>query len=170
MNSDINKFLAMKTALLNEKAKIEARLSAFNKVIGEEVSVAAAPTAAPTSPAPSATTTPGKRTFSAATRAKMKASQQARWAKKKGNVAAKAAVFAAPAPKKAKRTMSEATKAKMRAAHQARWAKKKGTAGAAPAPAPATAPAAKKTKRIISPEAKARMIAGAKKRWAKKAA
>lgn len=93
----------------------------------------------------------------------MKASQQARWAKKKGKAGGKALADAAPAPKKAKRTMSEATKAKMRAAHQARWAKLKGKTGSSPAPAPA----AKKTKRVISPEAKARMIAGAKKRWAK---
>ena len=162
--SDINKYLALKTALINEKAKLEARLSEISRVLGGDVS---APS--PASPAPSATATKGKRTFSAATRAKMKVSQKLRWAAKKGKAAGNAIADAAPAPKKAKRTMSEATKAKMRAAHQARWAKLKGKTGAVPAPAPATAPAAKKTKRVISPEAKARMIAGAKKRWAKAA-
>ena len=164
--SDINKFLALQTALINEKAKLEARLNAISKVLGQDVSV---PTPSPAASTPDATTTTnGKRTFSAATRAKMKVSQQARWAKKKGKAAGKTTADAAPAPKKAKRTMSEATKAKMRASHQARWAKLKGKTGAVPAPAPATAPAAKK-KRKISPEAKARMIAGAKKRWAKAA-
>ena len=163
MNSDINKYLALQAALINEKAKLEARLNEISKVLGQDVSAPAA------SPAPTAltTTTAGKRTFSAATRAKMKASQQARWAKKKGKAGGQALADAAPAPKKAGRKLSEATKAKMRASHQARWAKLKGKTGAVPAPAPATAPAAKKTKRVISPEAKARMIAGAKKRWAK---
>ena len=156
MNADIQKFLALQTALINEKAKLEARLNEISKVLdGDSV-------AAPSPAAPATTTTSGKRTFSAATKAKMKASQQARWAKKKGVV--ESAV--APVSKTGKRTMSEATKAKMRAAHQARWSKLKGKTGSSPAPAPA----AKKTKRVISPEAKARMVAGAKKRWAKVAA
>ena len=164
MKSDIQNYLKLQAALTNEKAKLEARLSAINKVLGGEVSVAAAPAAA---------TRGGKRTFSAATKAKMAKAQKARWAKKKGNVALKAAVDASPAPKKGKRTMSEATKAKMRASHQARWAKKKGTPDATKAPAavPATpsAPAPKK-KRKYSAEAKAKMAAGAMKRWAKVAA
>ena len=158
MNSDINKYLALQAALINEKAKLESRLNEICQVLGQDVS---APAASPAPTVPT-TTTKGKRTFSAATRAKMKASQQARWAKKKGQAGGKA-LDAAPSPRKAKRTMSEATKAKMRAAHQARWAKLKGKTASSPAPAPA----AKKTKRVISPEAKARMIAGAKKRWAK---
>lgn len=161
MNSDINKYLALQAALINEKAKLEARLGEISRVLGQDFSAPAA-SPAPTTPT---TTTKGKRTFSAATRAKMKASQKLRWAAKTGKAAGKA--IAAPAPKKAGRKLSEATKAKMRAAHQARWAKLKGKTGAAPAPAPATAPAAKKVKRIISPEAKARMIAGAKARWAR---
>ena len=78
MNSDINKFLALQTALTNEKAKLEARLSEISKVLGGDSAVAAS------SSAP-ATTTPGKRTFSAATKAKMAASQKLRWAAKKGN-------------------------------------------------------------------------------------
>ena len=144
--SDINKFLALQTALINEKASIESRLAEISRVLGGDVS---APS--PASPAPSATATKGKRTFSAATRAKMKVSQQARWAKKKGTVVVNADVGVAK-PKKAKRTMSEATKAKMRAAHQARWAKLKGKTGSSPTPVAATAPAAKKAKRVISPD------------------
>lgn len=163
MNSDINKYLALQAALINEKAKLEARLGEISRVLGQDVSAPAA-SPAPTTPT---TTTKGKRTFSAATRAKMKASQKLRWAAKKGKAAGKAIADAAPAPKKAGRKLSEATKAKMRAAHQARWAKLKGKTGSSQAPAAATAPVAKKVKRIISPEAKARMIAGAKARWAR---
>ncbi len=110
MNSDINKYLALKTALINEKAKLEARLGEISKVLGVG-SVAAPSPASPAPPAPT-TTTKGKRTFSAATRAKMKASQKLRWAAKKGIVVVKAPVDAAPAPKKAGRKLSEATKAR----------------------------------------------------------
>ena len=149
MKSDIQNYLKLQTALVSEKAKLEARLNAINRVLGGEDSVAAAPVA----------TRGGKRTFSAATKAKMAAAQKARWAAKRGGVAVKAG--AAETAKQPGRKLSEATKAKMRAAHQARWAKKKRNAGSGAAPAP------KKAKRVISPEAKARMIAGAKKRWAK---
>ena len=114
--TDLNKYIALKTALLNEQAKLEARLGEISKVLGADVAVAAAPS-------PATTTTPGKRTFSAATKAKMAKSQQARWAAKKGGAPVKAVVKAAPAPKKTGRKLSEATKAKMRASHQARWAK-----------------------------------------------
>jgi len=61
----------------------------------------------------------GKR--SAATRARMKAAQQARWAKKKG--------VSTPAPvaktAKKKRVVSKASRAKMAAAQRARWSKKR---------------------------------------------
>lgn len=76
----------------------------------------------------------GKR--SAATIAKMKASQQARWSKVKGKkapAASKAPAKAkAEAPVKKKRTMSAETKLKMAAAMKARWAAAK--AGKGPAP------------------------------------
>ena len=69
----------------------------------------------------------GKR--SAATIAKMRASQQARWAKVKGNkpaAASKAPAMAkAETPVKRCKPMSPATKAKMAAAMKARWAAKK---------------------------------------------
>ena len=162
MKSDIPNYLKLQAALTNEKAKLEARLNAINKVLGGEVTVVAA--AAPVA------TRGGRRTFSAATKAKMAAAQKARWAAKKGVVES---AVAPAATKKAKRTMSEATKAKMRASHQARWAKKKGTPDATKAPAavPAipSAPALKK-KRKYSAQAKAKMAAGAMKRWARVAA
>ena len=71
MNRDLNKYLKLQTALVNEKAKLEARLNAINKVLGEQVSAIA--------PAPA--TRGGKRTFSEATKAKMRAAQKARWAR-----------------------------------------------------------------------------------------
>ena len=113
MKSDIQNYLKLQAALTNEKAKLEARLSDINRVLGGAVSVAAAP----------AVTPGGRRTFSAATKAKMAKSQQARWAAMKGGAPVKAVVKAAPAPKQPGRKLSEQTKAKMRASHQARWAK-----------------------------------------------
>lgn len=75
MTTNIKKFLALRNALVAEKAVIEARLKQITQVIGADDPVAA--------PAPTATG--GKRTFSAATKAKMRVAQQARWAKIKGN-------------------------------------------------------------------------------------
>src|SRR6185295_7521058 len=101
----------------------------------------------------------GKRTMSAATIAKMRASQQARWAKKRGATASKVAP-ARPAKKKGK--MSAAGRAAIVAAQKARWAKIKGET----TPAPAKAKPTKAKKRNISPEGRAKMAAAAKKRWA----
>ena len=115
MNADLNKYLAMKATLIREKAKLEARLTAINRVLGGEASVVAAPTA----------TRGGRRQFSAATKAKMAAAQKARWAKLKGKTTIPATATAspsAPAVKK-KRKMSAAGKANIRAAVKARWAK-----------------------------------------------
>ena len=63
----------------------------------------------------------------AATKAKMRAAHQARWAKRKGTAVttktvAVPASTSAPTPKK-KRKMSAAGKANIRAAVKARWAK-----------------------------------------------
>ena len=35
MSSDIKKYLALQTALVNEKARIEARLSEISRVLGQ---------------------------------------------------------------------------------------------------------------------------------------
>ncbi len=119
MKSDLNKYLAMKTALVSEKAKLEARLNAINKVLGQDVS---APAASAASTAPT-TTAKGKRTFSAATKAKMRAAQKARWAKIKGKADSAAAPAAAGAKKKRKkRKMSAAGRTAIVAAQKARWA------------------------------------------------
>ncbi|KAF0181109.1 MAG: hypothetical protein FD161_415 [Limisphaerales bacterium] len=109
MKSDIAKFVALRNSLLQERARIQARLAEIGRALGASApaaSVAATPT--------------GRRTFSAATKAKMAAAQKARWAKRKGGTPAPAA-----APKKAKRKLSAAGRAAIVAAAKARWAKVK---------------------------------------------
>jgi hypothetical protein len=123
MSADLNQYLKLQQRLINEKSRIEARLTAINKVLGGDVSAV--------NPVPSATSKRGgARKFSAATKAKMAAAQKARWAKLKG----KAAVVAAadPAPKK-KRKMSAAGRAAIIAATKARWAKIRAAKAAAEA-------------------------------------
>lgn len=110
MATNIKKFLALRNALLTEKAAIEARLKQISQVIGADDPV----------PAPAPTVTGGKRTFSAATKAKMRVAQQARWAKIRG----KTVKTSATAPKK-KRKLSAAGRAAIVAAAKARWAKVK---------------------------------------------
>lgn len=119
MSNDINRFLKLQTSLLNEKATIESRLAQISEVLGGAAAVTVSTTT--TTPAPASTPAKsGKRTFSAATKAKMRASQQARWARLKG----KADVAPSPTtPTKKRNKMSAAGKAAIRAAQQARWAK-----------------------------------------------
>ena len=101
----------------------------------------------------------GKR--SPETIAKMKAAQQARWAKVKAPAPAKTE---APAKKGG---MSAAGKAKIAAAQKARWAKLKAQTAPSKAPAAAKAKAdAPAKKRTISPEHRAKIAAAAKARWA----
>ncbi|MEN9678491.1 MAG: hypothetical protein RIS76_4387 [Verrucomicrobiota bacterium] len=151
--TDIAKYLALQTALVNEKAKLEARLGEISKVLGADLAVAAAPS-------PATTTTPGKRSLSEATKAKMRAAHQARWAAKKAHLAVKATVEASPkAEPKPKRKISPEAKARMIAGAKKRWANSK--SGAAPAPAPAP------KKRKLSAEGRANIITATKARWAK---
>ena len=113
MKIDIDKFIAIRDALQVERAALEARLNVIAKALGESTA-----TATPT-PTPAATT--GKRVISAATKAKMRASQQARCAnKRKPN--AMTAVKPAAAPKK-KGKLSAQGLANIKAAQKARWAK-----------------------------------------------
>ena len=149
MKPDINKYLALQTALLQEKAKLEARLSEISRVLGPEFSVAA-------TPSPATVTTPGKRSLSEATKAKMRAAHHARWAAKKGTV------VAVPNTEPQKRKISPEAKARMIAGAKKRWANSK--AGSAPTPA---AHAALKKKRKMSAEGKANIRAAVKARWAK---
>ena len=119
-------------------SQLQRGLAIFEQIAALETELAAIfNSAAPASAAPAAQSggRTGKR--SAATIAKMKASQQARWAKIKGEkapVAPKAPAKAkAEAPVKKKRNISPEARAKMAAAAKARWADAK--AGKAPDPA-----------------------------------
>ena len=117
-------------AISEQIAALETELAA---IFNGSAPTKATPTAK--SPAAQADGRKGKR--SAATIAKMKASQQARWAKVKGKkpaVASKAPAKAkAETPVKKKRTMSPEAKAKIGEAMKARWAAKKAQADASTA-------------------------------------
>jgi len=137
--------------------QIEALKSELDGILGKS-SAPAAKTTTIAKPAPAQ----GKFKRSPETIAKMKAAQQARWAKVKAPAAAKA-----EAPVKKKGGMSAAGKAKIAAAQKARWAKLK----AEKAPVATKAPAKAKTeapskKRTMSPEHRAKLAAAAKARWA----
>jgi hypothetical protein len=109
MSTDINQYLKLQKSLFNEKAELEARLAEISKVLGQGAVATKAPAAKPG----------GRRQFSEATKAKMRAAQQARWAKSKGST------NPAPAAPKKKRKMSAAGRAAIVAAAKARWAKVK---------------------------------------------
>ena len=113
MKTNIDKFIALRVALQNEQATLQTRLSVIAKALGQSV-----PT--PTSPSTPAAT-PGKRFVSEASRAKMRAAQQARRA---GNAADKTTPTPVSTPKK-RRKMSAATKAALSAGKKAWWAKKR---------------------------------------------
>ena len=114
-------------------------------------------------PAAVAAPAPGKRSLSEATKAKMRAAHQARWAKiRAGKSAPKAAPTAPKAP--AKRKMTAVGRAAIAAGARARWAKVK-AAKAAPKTTP-TAPKAP-VKRKMSAAGRARLVAAVKARWAR---
>ena len=120
MQNDINEFIALRSSLQSERTAIVARLKEITHALDQST-----PTISPAS-VPATTTIPAsapgkKRTFSAATKAKMAASQQARWAAKKSPAPTVAVPVAAP--KKAKRVISPEAKARMIAGAKKRWAK-----------------------------------------------
>lgn len=106
--------------------KLQAELAS---IVGGSSSVASAPKAASVSP----TGKKGKRTLSPATIAKMKAAQQARWAKKKGAAVVSAVETAVEGAVKSTTKLAKKTKGKLSpegrarivAALKARWAAKK---------------------------------------------
>lgn len=106
-SADITKYLTLRKALLAERASLEARLQEIATALdaGSQIAAQASPG--------------GRRVFSAATKAKMAASQRARWAAKLGR---KSPTPAAAAPK-AKRKLSAEGRARIIAATKARWAK-----------------------------------------------
>ncbi len=109
MSDTIKKYLSLRTALLTEKSKLETRLREVSKALGQAASVVAS----------SPVATGGRRKSSEATKAKMRAAQQARWAKIKGKTQPSAV------PAKKKRKMSAAGRARIAAAAKARWVKAK---------------------------------------------
>ena len=138
-NDIITDYLSAQSALLQEKSRLENRLVEISQALNQTAPAAAAAAAAPApvvvrrgpgrpkgsgvKAAPPAAPK-GKRTMSAAARARISAAAKARWAKVKaatGEPAAAAA--AAPAPKKAKRKMSAEGRARIVAATKARWAR-----------------------------------------------
>ena len=144
------------------------QIAALHTELAAIFNSAAPASAAKATPAPAPAAQSGGRTGkrSAATIAKMKASQQARWAKLKAPVVAKA-----PAPVKKKGGMSAEGRARIVAAQKARWAKIKGEKAPVAAKA-STAPKApaKQKRKPMSPAVKAKLSAMMKARWeAKKA-
>jgi hypothetical protein len=117
--------LKQAVAIAEKIEKLQAELASL---VGGSSSVASAP-AASISPIKSR----GRRKMSAATIAKMKAAQQARWAKKKGAAVVSAVETAVEdavkstgkIAKKAKRKLSPEGRAKIVAALKTRWASKK---------------------------------------------
>lgn len=108
-------------ALAEQIQKLEAELAS---IMGGSEFVVSAPKAA-LKPAGKK----GKRKMSAATIAKMRASQQARWAKKEVVLAVNTVVKSTEKlVKKAKRNLSPEGRAKIVAALKARWAAKKNAA------------------------------------------
>ena len=108
--NNVEQFVALRAALQQEKATLEARLVEITQALSASGGAARVATAAP-----------GKLHFSAATKAKMAAAQKARWAKLKGVEAAPAT--AAAAPMKVRRKYSAEAKARMAAGAKARWAR-----------------------------------------------
>jgi hypothetical protein len=116
-------FKDLSTSQLREALQISEQIDSLQErlksLLGE---------AGSTAPAKAAATTKTRKGMSPATRAKMRAAQQARWAKIKGPSEAASAPAAAP---KQKRGLTPEGRAKLAAAMKARWAaRKKG----APAP------------------------------------
>ena len=107
MKDSLTQLASLLKSLTDERNSLQVRLNAINSVLGA--------VAAPAAPAQGAGS--GKRSFSAATKAKMAAAQRARWAKVKGSDAAPAKVVT--------RKFSAAARAKIGAAAKARWAKAK---------------------------------------------
>ena len=122
LQSAKNQLLAKISGLENEVKQIEAVIAALAGLNGSKVSEAVQQIMVVEASAPVAS---GKRVMSAATKAKMKKAQQARWATinaaKASSTSATPEVAAKPAKKKGK--MSAAGRKAISEAVKARWAK-----------------------------------------------
>ena len=111
----LKKFVKIRTALEQERAKLLARLNAIQAALGTEAGPEPASTPEP------ATTIKPKRKLSPENKAKLIAGIKARWAKYRAEKGVKVDKKA-KAPKR-KGQMSAAGKARVIAAQKARWAK-----------------------------------------------
>ena len=117
MQSDIQKFLALRESLLQERAGIEAQIKEITSVLEQPRTVSVSPVS-PSTPTPPSTPAPKKKwKMSAAARARIGAAAKARWAKIEGT--------AGVAVKQPTRKISAAGRASIAAAQKARWAKLK---------------------------------------------
>jgi hypothetical protein len=119
----------LSTSQLREALQLSEQIDTLQQRLQSLLGGAAAPAPSKAGPA-TATSTRTRKGMSPATRAKMRAAQQARWAKIKGSPSSEPEPASAPAAKK-KRGLTAEGRARLAAAMKARWAaRKKG----APAP------------------------------------
>ena len=116
LESAKNQLLAKISGLEREVKQIEAVIAALAGLEGGDAAVPSVGSNIVAAPVIA-----GKRIISAATKARMKKAQQARWATI--NAAKEESAPAAAKPAKKKYTMSAAAKAKLSAFQKARWAK-----------------------------------------------
>jgi hypothetical protein len=109
----MNSIITLSPTALRKAADLQEKIQSLQEELGQILGGAVSTPAEPTE-------TPKKKwKFSAAARAKMRASQKARWAKIKGTTAS------ATPEQKPKRKMSAAGRAAISAAAKARWAQAK---------------------------------------------
>ena len=109
----MNSIITLSPTALRKAADLQERIQSLQKELGQLLGGEASTPAEPTE-------TPKKKwKFSAAARAKMRASQKARWAKIRGTTASTTPEL------KPKRKISAAGRAAMSASAKARWAKAK---------------------------------------------
>jgi len=143
---------------LREAADLKEKIAALEQQL-EQLLGQSQPTSAPVESAVSVEPArPGKRTMSAAHKAKIRAAQKLRWAKYEAAKGGKVAETAQPAKRGPKKGgMSAEGKARIIAAQKLRWQKYN---AAKPAAEPVK-------KRKMSAAGRARIIAAVKARWAK---
>jgi hypothetical protein len=123
MRNSLQQFVRLHRELTAERGTLEARLRMINEALGEMPlpSLSAVGGASGQSISPAGTTQRGRRTMSAAARARIAAAQRARWAKQKGGQASISTTSAGGAVKP-KRRMSAAGRKAIAEGARKRWA------------------------------------------------
>ena len=111
----MNSIIGLTPRTLRKAADLQERIEGLQEELEQLLGEVSAPAPAPTAEGPKK-----RKKFSAATKAKMAASQRARWAGNKGT-----APEVEPAPKKARKELSAAVRKARSEAMKARWAKAK---------------------------------------------